>query len=134
MKRLSLLVLLAVFVAFGCSQQPAQETKEAPAKGSGVTYVTIGTGGVTGVYYPTGGAISRVVNKKNLLSMALKLLLNRPVVLFTTLMLFLLATSNSVLLSQTDSIRHIMAKLSGLKEDHSRNFVQYSQYTLSLLL
>ena len=28
------------------------------------TYVTIGTGGVTGVYYPTGGAISRMVNKK----------------------------------------------------------------------
>ena len=29
------------------------------------TYVTIGTGGVTGVYYPTGGAISRMVNKKS---------------------------------------------------------------------
>ncbi|MBC2711670.1 MAG: TAXI family TRAP transporter solute-binding subunit [Desulfosarcina sp.] len=27
------------------------------------TFVTIGTGGVTGVYYPTGGAISRLVNK-----------------------------------------------------------------------
>ncbi len=27
-------------------------------------YVTIGTGGITGVYYPTGGAISRMVNKK----------------------------------------------------------------------
>jgi uncharacterized protein len=27
------------------------------------TYVTIGTGGVTGVYYPTGGAICRLVNK-----------------------------------------------------------------------
>ena len=27
-------------------------------------YVTIGTGGVTGVYYPTGGAICRLVNKK----------------------------------------------------------------------
>ncbi len=26
-------------------------------------FVTIGTGGVTGVYYPTGGAISRLVNK-----------------------------------------------------------------------
>ena len=26
-------------------------------------YVTIGTGGVTGVYYPTGGAICRLVNK-----------------------------------------------------------------------
>lgn len=27
-------------------------------------FVTIGTGGVTGVYYPTGGAISSLVNKK----------------------------------------------------------------------
>ena len=31
---------------------------------SAKTFVTIGTGGVTGVYYPTGGAISRMVNKK----------------------------------------------------------------------
>ena len=28
-----------------------------------VEYVTIGTGGVTGVYYPTGGSICRLVNK-----------------------------------------------------------------------
>ncbi|MCB9957379.1 MAG: TAXI family TRAP transporter solute-binding subunit [Rhodospirillaceae bacterium] len=27
------------------------------------TFVTIGTGGVTGVYYPTGGAIQRLVNR-----------------------------------------------------------------------
>lgn len=27
-------------------------------------FVTIGTGGVTGIYYPTGGAISRMINKK----------------------------------------------------------------------
>ena len=27
-------------------------------------FVTIGTGGVTGVYYPTGGAICRLVNKE----------------------------------------------------------------------
>jgi TRAP transporter TAXI family solute receptor len=27
-------------------------------------FVTIGTGGVTGLYYPTGGAISRMLNKK----------------------------------------------------------------------
>ncbi len=32
---------------------------------SRMTFVTIGTGGVTGVYYPTGGAISRIVNKKS---------------------------------------------------------------------
>jgi TRAP transporter TAXI family solute receptor len=30
-----------------------------------MTFVTIGTGGVTGVYYPTGGAISRMVNTKS---------------------------------------------------------------------
>lgn len=28
------------------------------------TYVTIGTGGITGVYYPTGGAIAKIVNAK----------------------------------------------------------------------
>ena len=28
-------------------------------------FATIGTGGVTGVYYPTGGAISRMVNQKS---------------------------------------------------------------------
>ncbi len=27
-------------------------------------FITIGTGGITGVYYPTGGAICRIVNKK----------------------------------------------------------------------
>lgn len=29
-----------------------------------ITFVTIGTGGVTGLYYPTGGAISRMINKR----------------------------------------------------------------------
>jgi len=29
------------------------------------SFVTIGTGGVTGVYYPLGGAISKIVNKKS---------------------------------------------------------------------
>lgn len=35
----------------------------APVQAADQTFVTIGTGGVTGVYYPTGGAISRLVNK-----------------------------------------------------------------------
>jgi TRAP transporter TAXI family solute receptor len=36
----------------------------APTPAAGQTkFVTIGTGGVTGVYYPTGGAICRLVNK-----------------------------------------------------------------------
>ncbi len=34
-----------------------------PASSAENTFVTIGTGGVTGVYYPTGGAICRLVNK-----------------------------------------------------------------------
>lgn len=34
-----------------------------PARPSS-TFVTIGTGGITGVYYPTGGAIAKIVNKK----------------------------------------------------------------------
>jgi len=31
---------------------------------AGTKFVTIGTGGITGVYYPTGGAIAKIVNKK----------------------------------------------------------------------
>lgn len=34
------------------------------AKAAEQQFVSIGTGGVTGVYYPTGGAICRLVNKK----------------------------------------------------------------------
>ena len=33
------------------------------ASASAAEFITIGTGGVTGVYYPTGGAICRLVNK-----------------------------------------------------------------------
>ncbi len=38
----------------------------APAGGvsAKTRFVTIGTGGITGVYYPTGGAIARMVNEK----------------------------------------------------------------------
>ncbi len=35
----------------------------APTAVSAQEFITIGTGGVTGVYYPTGGAICRLVNK-----------------------------------------------------------------------
>ena len=44
---------LLAATAIGGSPVAAQET----------TFVTIGTGGVTGVYYPTGGAIQRLVNR-----------------------------------------------------------------------
>ena len=56
MKKKTLLVvvgLVIMLVLGGCT-----------AKG-GRTFVTIGTGGVTGVYYPTGGAISRMVNAQS---------------------------------------------------------------------
>ena len=33
--------------------------------GSAKKHITIGTGGITGVYYPVGGAISKLVNEKS---------------------------------------------------------------------
>lgn len=62
-------LLSVILLMAGCNaeqKQPVQEPKArlgepaAPA----ISYVTIGTGGVTGVYYPTGGAISQIVNAK----------------------------------------------------------------------
>ncbi len=51
MKKLAVVMSTAVFVCIGMTD--AQATQ----------FVTIGTGGVTGVYYPTGGAICRLVNQ-----------------------------------------------------------------------
>ncbi|NDV52038.1 MULTISPECIES: TAXI family TRAP transporter solute-binding subunit [unclassified Salipiger] len=45
--------LVAAATAIGASAATAQEQ----------TFISIGTGGVTGVYYPTGGAICRLVNR-----------------------------------------------------------------------
>ncbi|PVH30176.1 TAXI family TRAP transporter solute-binding subunit [Pararhodobacter oceanensis] len=53
MKKHVLGALVASATAFAGGAASAQEQ----------TFVTIGTGGVTGVYYPTGGAICRVVNR-----------------------------------------------------------------------
>src|SRR5210317_122047 len=46
---------LSLLAGFG----PFEKTADAKT-----TFVTIGTGGITGVYYPTGGAIAKMVNKK----------------------------------------------------------------------
>lgn len=51
MKKFAVIILSAVFVFIGLADALATQ------------YITIGTGGVTGVYYPTGGAICRLVNK-----------------------------------------------------------------------
>lgn len=48
--RLAILCVLCVAIA-GCRRRNVQ-------------FVTIGTGSVTGIYYPTGGAIARMVNRK----------------------------------------------------------------------
>ncbi len=55
------IAVIAAIALIGCDN--AEEA--APAQGDGTTFVTIGTGGVTGVYYPTGGAISRMVNAQS---------------------------------------------------------------------
>ncbi len=52
MKKIITLATLTAGLVFGSVSSQAENT-----------YVTIGTGGVTGVYYPTGGAICRLVNK-----------------------------------------------------------------------
>lgn len=44
------IIVLGLSFLVGCSKQ---------------TFVTIGTGAVTGVFYPTGGAICRMINKKS---------------------------------------------------------------------
>lgn len=47
---LSFLIIVSFSMFYVCSNQ---------------TFVTIGTGAVTGVFYPTGGAICRMINKKS---------------------------------------------------------------------
>ena len=49
-------IVFFLVICTGCSSEKSQKK---------TTFVTIGTGGITGVYYPTGGAIARIVNKKN---------------------------------------------------------------------
>ncbi|MBN2125247.1 MAG: TAXI family TRAP transporter solute-binding subunit, partial [Deltaproteobacteria bacterium] len=52
---------LAIAVFFGMALYTGSLNPVVQAK---TTFVTIGTGGITGVYYPTGGAIAKIVNKK----------------------------------------------------------------------
>ena len=58
---IALLFCFSLFI--GCGQQEKEQAKT-PATKAETTFITIGTGGITGVYYPTGGAIAKIVNKK----------------------------------------------------------------------
>ena len=63
MKR-GLLIVLAIMLAItmiGCGGKKEDTASAAPQR----QFATIGTGGVTGVYYPAGGSISKMVNKKS---------------------------------------------------------------------
>ncbi|MFZ7125820.1 MAG: TAXI family TRAP transporter solute-binding subunit [Desulfobacterales bacterium] len=50
----AMVLVFAMVLVLGAASTPVEAQQK---------FVTIGTGGVTGVYYPTGGAICRLVNK-----------------------------------------------------------------------
>ncbi len=58
------LIVMTVAFVFGLSLFVGIGPFEEKAVAGKTTFVTIGTGGITGVYYPTGGAIAKMVNKK----------------------------------------------------------------------
>jgi len=54
-------LVIGIAIAFGFVLLMGGTPTTVQAK---TTFVTIGTGGITGVYYPTGGAIAKMVNNK----------------------------------------------------------------------
>ncbi len=58
------LIVLTIALVFGLTLLGGVGPFEQKAQAGKTTFVTIGTGGITGVYYPTGGAIAKMVNKK----------------------------------------------------------------------
>ncbi len=59
-----LLIVFVTLLLAACGGDDKSRSGSSPKTTAKVRYVTIGTGGITGVYYPTGGAIARIVNKK----------------------------------------------------------------------
>jgi TRAP transporter TAXI family solute receptor len=59
---LGLVLIFGFALVMACGQGEEQAATEEAAPQT--TFVTIGTGGITGVYYPTGGAIAKIVNQK----------------------------------------------------------------------
>lgn len=60
---LGVVLMFGFALVVGCGPSGEQAATDAPAKAK-TTFITIGTGGITGVYYPTGGAIAKIVNMK----------------------------------------------------------------------
>jgi hypothetical protein len=54
-------LIIGIAILFGAGMLLGATPDQAQAK---MTFVTIGTGGITGVYYPTGGAIAKMINNK----------------------------------------------------------------------
>ena len=54
-------IVTATLICFGAILTAGLFPSRLDAK---TRFATIGTGGITGVYYPTGGAISKMINKK----------------------------------------------------------------------
>lgn len=64
MKFLKFFLSVSLSGLLACSDSGDTEaTATEPSQSEKTRFVTIGTGGVTGVYYPTGGAICRLVNQ-----------------------------------------------------------------------
>ena len=59
-----MLTLWVALAMVGCGSDQKAETAGTTEKAAKTAFVTIGTGGITGVYYPTGGAIAKMVNNK----------------------------------------------------------------------
>jgi len=57
-------LIFAVALVFAATLALGVGPFESNATAGKTIFVTIGTGGITGVYYPTGGAIAKMVNKK----------------------------------------------------------------------
>lgn len=70
MKKITSLIALLLVVAMilaGCGQSNTTSTNSdntATSSNSGTKYLSIGTGSVTGVYYPLGGALASIVSNK----------------------------------------------------------------------
>ena len=57
--------VIGLALIFGLALLAGSGPFENNAEAGKTTFVTIGTGGITGVYYPTGGAIARIRKRRH---------------------------------------------------------------------